>query len=158
MDGNRLAIIDFPDPGGPMSKMLCPPAHATSKARFTFSCPFTSEKSRSKLFACVRNISRVSISVGCNSHELLKKPITSVRLSAPYTFRRLTTAASITFALGTMMPSKPSSRALMAIGSTPFIGWSEPSSDSSPISINRLRRSALIFSSAASMPTAIGKS
>ena len=37
--------MDFPAPGEPMSRMLCPPAAAISRARFTFSCPMTSEKS-----------------------------------------------------------------------------------------------------------------
>ena len=45
IDGRRLAIMLFPDPGLPTSKMLCPPAQATSKARLTFSWPFTSAKS-----------------------------------------------------------------------------------------------------------------
>ena len=37
IDGNRLAIMDFPLPGGPIIIKLCPPAAATSKARLTFS-------------------------------------------------------------------------------------------------------------------------
>ena len=32
--------------------ILCPPAAATSSALFTFSCPFTSAKSRSQLVCC----------------------------------------------------------------------------------------------------------
>jgi hypothetical protein len=32
--GMRLASIVFPEPGGPIIRMLCPPAQATSKARF----------------------------------------------------------------------------------------------------------------------------
>ena len=50
MDGNRFAIIDLPLPGGPIMMRLCPPAAATSRARLTFSCPRTSEKSRSNLY------------------------------------------------------------------------------------------------------------
>ena len=42
IDGRRFAIIDLPAPGGPTINMLCPPAHATSNARLTLSCPFTS--------------------------------------------------------------------------------------------------------------------
>ena len=45
MDGSRFAIMDLPDPGGPTRSMLWPPAHATSKARFTCSWPLTSAKS-----------------------------------------------------------------------------------------------------------------
>ena len=49
MEGRRLAIIDFPLPGAPIMMRLCPPAAATSSALFTFSCPFTSAKSNSKV-------------------------------------------------------------------------------------------------------------
>ncbi len=42
-----LAKSVLPDPGGPNIKTLWPPAAATSKALFTCSCPFTSEKSTS---------------------------------------------------------------------------------------------------------------
>ena len=45
MEGRRLASMDLPLPGAPMSNMLCPPAAATSRARFTFSWPLTSAKS-----------------------------------------------------------------------------------------------------------------
>jgi hypothetical protein len=38
MVGIRLASIVFPAPGGPMNKMLCPPAQATSKARCAACC------------------------------------------------------------------------------------------------------------------------
>ena len=43
MEGRRLASMDLPEPGGPTIKILCPPAAAISKTRFT--CPFTWEKS-----------------------------------------------------------------------------------------------------------------
>jgi len=45
MEGMRFAMSDFPEPGGPMSNRLCPPAAAISTARRTASCPLTSEKS-----------------------------------------------------------------------------------------------------------------
>ena len=45
MEGMRFAMSDFPEPGGPMSSRLCPPAAATSTARRTPSCPLTSVKS-----------------------------------------------------------------------------------------------------------------
>src|SRR5680860_511638 len=38
-----LANIVFPEPGGPLNRMLCPPAMAISKARLAFSCPLISE-------------------------------------------------------------------------------------------------------------------
>ena len=53
MLGRRLAIMDLPLPGAPMSSTLCPPAAATSSARFTFSCPFTSAKSKGKVDWCL---------------------------------------------------------------------------------------------------------
>ena len=45
IEGKRFAIILLPQPGLPTSNRLCPPAAATSKARFTAGCPFTSLKS-----------------------------------------------------------------------------------------------------------------
>ena len=45
MEGRRRASMDLPDPGGPTMQRLWPPAAAISRARFTFSCPFTSAKS-----------------------------------------------------------------------------------------------------------------
>lgn len=45
MVGNRLASMDFPEPGGPRSRTLWAPAAATSRARFTAACPRTSRKS-----------------------------------------------------------------------------------------------------------------
>ena len=45
MPGRRLLIMLLPAPGGPTSRILCPPAAAISMARLTFSCPLTSEKS-----------------------------------------------------------------------------------------------------------------
>ena len=58
------------------------------------------------------------------------------------------------------MPSKPSSRALMAMGKTPLTGCNVPSRLSSPISKKRDRRppSSRITSVAASMAMANGKS
>ena len=45
--GNLLANMVFPEPGGPIKMMLCPPAAAISIQRFIDSCPFTSLKSNS---------------------------------------------------------------------------------------------------------------
>ena len=52
----NLLTLFFRDPGLPINKQLCPPAAATSIALFTFSCPFTSEKSNGYL-ACVSKFS-----------------------------------------------------------------------------------------------------
>ena len=43
----RFESIDLPEPGGPIMRMLCPPATATSTARLTCAWPFTSAKSTS---------------------------------------------------------------------------------------------------------------
>ncbi|MNL55748.1 hypothetical protein D3C87_1791800 [compost metagenome] len=45
MLGKRLASMVLPEPGGPTSITLWPPAAATSRARFAKACPFTSSKS-----------------------------------------------------------------------------------------------------------------
>ena len=45
--GNRFANIVFPEPGGPIKIILCPPAAAISIHRFMDSWPFTSAKSKS---------------------------------------------------------------------------------------------------------------
>ena len=42
MEGTVFAIRVFPAPGGPFNRILCPPATATSTARFTNSWPFIS--------------------------------------------------------------------------------------------------------------------
>ena len=47
IDGSRLASMLLPDPGGPTSSRLWPPAAAISRARLAFSCPLTSAKSGS---------------------------------------------------------------------------------------------------------------
>jgi hypothetical protein len=47
IEGNLFANIVFPEPGGPIRIILCPPAAAISIHRLIDSCPFTSEKSNS---------------------------------------------------------------------------------------------------------------
>ena len=48
MVGMRLASMVLPEPGGPIIRMLCPPAHAISRARLAVCCPRTSLKSTKK--------------------------------------------------------------------------------------------------------------
>ena len=64
MEGKRFANMVFPDPGGPMRIILCPPAAAISIQRLIDSCPFTSEKSNSGNSMCLKNSAWVSTSVG----------------------------------------------------------------------------------------------
>ena len=119
--GKRLANMDFPDPGGPTSIMLCPPAAAISKARFTANCPLTSLKSTGiSKFAC----SYASMA-GAFAGELVlgsfKKFTTWVKLDKPYTSRPSITEASEALISGTMIPLNPSSRACRAIANTPRV-------------------------------------
>lgn len=65
--------------------------------------------------------------------SLLKNSMTSLIFSTPYTFRLFTTAASRAFCLGSMKPSKPCSRALIAMERARLTGWRLPSRLSSPI-------------------------
>ena len=77
MVGSLFASMVLPAPGGPMSIALWPPAAAISSARFTFSYPFTSLKSISKLLCASKNSSLVFTTVVFRVSVLLKKPITS---------------------------------------------------------------------------------
>ena len=45
MEGSRLASMDLPAPGEPISSRLWPPAAAISRARLAFSWPITSRRS-----------------------------------------------------------------------------------------------------------------
>src|SRR5204863_8578204 len=60
MVGTLLASMVLPDPGGPIIRMLCPPAQATSSARFAVCCPRTSLKSHEK---CCDSFSNVCWSI-----------------------------------------------------------------------------------------------
>ena len=133
IEGSRLAIIDLPAPGGPTIRILWPPAQATSKARFTVSCPLTSEKSKSNFSASAAKISRVLMRVGSCTPLPSIISMASPSVRTPYTSTRLTTAASVTLASGTMSRLKPISRALTAIGSAPRTGSTDPSRLSSPV-------------------------
>ena len=57
MVGMRFASIVLPEPGGPIMRMLCPPALATSRARLAVCCPRTSEKSTPNLRASLSVVS-----------------------------------------------------------------------------------------------------
>ena len=57
IDGKRFANIVFPDPGGPIKMILCPPAAAISMQRLILSCPFTSAKSNSGWSSALANSS-----------------------------------------------------------------------------------------------------
>lgn len=62
----RLASMVLPAPGGPIMRMLCPPAQATSRARLALSWPFTSAKSGRPSDCCLSNSLRSTVT-GANS-------------------------------------------------------------------------------------------
>src|SRR6266478_37716 len=116
--GMRFASIVLPAPGGPMNKMLCPPAHATSRARLAACCPCTSRRS-TEYCAASESICRASTLMGVNdSGEFTKSTACGKDLSAK-TFTPSTTAASLAFASGTAMDFSPNSRAASAADSAP---------------------------------------
>ena len=49
IEGKRRASMVFPEPGGPNTRRLCPPAAAISIARLYRTCPRTSEKSPAQI-------------------------------------------------------------------------------------------------------------
>ena len=129
MVGSRFAIMDLPAPGGPTIRMLCPPAAAISKARFTFSCPLTSEKSGipgqkrsgSGCFAGGMLISPRRCRISCSTFSTGKTDISWAK------------AASSALSAGTKSRFTPRRMAAMAMGSAPATGRSSPVRDSSPI-------------------------
>ena len=158
MPGRRLASMVLPEPGGPMSIMLCPPAAAISIQRLTLSWPLTSAKSNSGVSTCLKNSSRVFSSTRCKLSSPLRKSITCLIFSAPYTSKLLTIAASLAFCIGSINPLNPSFLAWIAIGSAPLMGCRLPSKESSPMMIYRSISSHCICPLAAKMPIAKLKS
>ena len=74
----RLASMVLPEPGGPIIRMLWPPAQATSSARLADCWPRTSLKSTRN---CWASLSRVSLSTlsGWMPLPVFTKRITSSR-------------------------------------------------------------------------------
>ena len=98
MEGRRLASMDFPEPGEPMSRILCPPAAAISSARFTFSCPMTSAKSGSAFRAAC---SGVHAGAGDSGSLPCKWAMSCSTFSTAYTVRPCASVASAAFSAGT---------------------------------------------------------
>ena len=135
MEGNRLANIVFPAPGGPIKMILCPPAAAISMHRLMFSCPLTSAKSRAANLSCCAKSFRASMVRGVKLCLPSKKSITSFKWVIPYTAIPLTMAASAAFSWGRIKPLKPSFNAWIAMGSAPLMGRIAPSKAISPMMI-----------------------
>jgi hypothetical protein len=114
-----------------MNKMLCPPAHATSRARFADICPCTSRIS-TRYSDASDSISRASTLTGVNdSGEFTRSTACGSDFTAN-TSTPSTTAASLAFDSGTAIDLMPTSRAASVADSAPFTARTVPSSDSSP--------------------------
>ena len=136
MPETRLASMVLPEPGGPIIRMLCPPAQAISSARLAVNCPRTSLKSAAPLSAVAPSICEVSTVSGKIPLPLFSKLTTSISDFTGYTFTPLTTAASRALTSGTIRLAIFFARAAMAIGSAPRTPRMPPSSDSSPTITN----------------------
>ena len=136
--GRRFASIDLPEPGGPMSRILCPPAAAISSARLAVRCPRTSEKSSGIVAMPARNSSG-SKTVGAIVCVPARWASSSDTDETPSTVTPETTDASSAFSRGTYTVVRPASRAASTIGSTPRTGRSSPESDSSPMNVQAER-------------------
>jgi len=148
----------LPEPGGPIIIILCPPAAATSKARFTCSCPFTSIKSRT-LPCSSLNISFISTWYGSITSLLLRKLIASNNeLTGKTLSSSPAIAASFAFCSGRITPFIPCLFASTAMDNAPWTGRSVPSSASSPSRIWSTNFSSLTSHWAVKIPIAIGRS
>ena len=74
----RLASMVLPEPGGPIIRMLCPPAQAISKARLAVNCPRTSLKSAAPLCSVSPSICDVSTRRGETPFPLFSRFTTSI--------------------------------------------------------------------------------
>ena len=161
MPGSRFASIVLPLPGGPIIKMLCPPAAATSSARFAVCWPRTSLKSNGNISVSCSNSNACTRNGGADNVPKLSafsSSRTSFSVRTGKTSTPSTTAASRAFAAGTINLRIPWSRASTAIGSTPGTARTAPSKPSSPIIRKPLSSRACSAPYAPRMPTAIGKS
>ncbi|MCU1311438.1 MAG: hypothetical protein JWO20_2563 [Candidatus Angelobacter sp.] len=73
----RFANIVLPEPGGPIIRMLCPPADETSSARFAVCCPRTSLKSTAKCWTSASSAA-VSTVTGVTPFPVFRKCTTSI--------------------------------------------------------------------------------
>ena len=128
MEGRRRAIMDLPAPGEPMSRTLCPPAAATSRARFTFSWPMTSAKSGPGWVSS----SGSQAGAGAMGPSPRRWARSWERSVTGYTVRSPARVASAAFSAGTYSARTPARTAAMAMGRVPVTGRRAPVRDSSP--------------------------
>ena len=128
--GSRFASMLLPAPGGPISRILCPPAAATSRAFFAANCPLTSLKST----ASERAGAFISVTgMGVKVSVPVRWAISCFILLIPYTFIPSIIAASAAFSSGTKTFFMPLLSAVMVMARTPPTGLNLPSSETSPI-------------------------
>ena len=125
----HFAVMDFPLPGGPIMRMLWPPATAISAARFTFSCPRMSAKSGNASTGSSSSSSSVYFFDTCSP---LSADTASPRFSTPITSMPLTNAPSAIFSAGTMQRDSPAAFAAMTMGRMPGTFLTFPSRLNSP--------------------------
>jgi hypothetical protein len=124
--GRRAANIDFPEPGGPTSSRLWPPAAAISSARRAVSIPFTSLMSGQ-----ARTSATPAVSGGLSTWVPRKWLIRLSRSVGARTSMRPAQAASPPWLAGQIRP-RSRAEAAIAAGNTPATALSDPSSDNSP--------------------------
>jgi len=173
MPGTVLASSVFPEPGGPIMTMLCPPARASSRPRRASICPRTSARSgpgsgpghpnrsrpapatpssvasaasstrAGRLRALPRRFSRSSVAAS----DRVEAPATSIRPASP---------ASVKPSDGTTTrPTRRRARAA-TIGRRPGIERSSPPRDNSPRTAHRPL--ATTCSDPTRIPSAIARS
>lgn len=132
MFGMRLAIMDLPDPGGPIIKRLWPPATATSTALRRAFWPLISEKSTwlGSWGFLIKGLD--SAVMGTMSISPVMKRTAWSRESIGNTGRSVTRAASSADFLGRRMPDLRSFLAKIARARAPFMGLVFPERLSSP--------------------------
>jgi hypothetical protein len=150
--GSLAAIIDLPEPGGPMNSRLWPPAAAISSARLAFSWPFTSRRSGALPASTTRP------GVGGDRIWVPRKWLTR-EISDGAARMRVSPAqaASAPQASGQIRP-RPSAPAATAAGRAPGALTIRPSRDSSPMAAQSASASGWITPMAAITARAIGRS
>ena len=114
--------------------MLCPPAHATSSARFAESCPCTSRRSTLYCAASLKSWCASTFTGEKDSGAFTRSTVCGSDFTAN-TSMPSTTAASHAFACGTAIARNPFSRAANVAESAPRTDRTVPSSDNSPRNI-----------------------
>ena len=150
--GRRAAIIDFPAPGGPVSRRLWPPAAAISRARRAVSWPRTSRRSGAGA-PSVR-----APGSGGESAWVPRKWLTrATRLGGARIGVDPDQAASGPLASGQIRP-RPRAPAATAAGRAPAEAVMRPSRDNSPMAAQPSRASGGITPMAAITARAMGRS